>query len=161
MGANPGRPSAPPHATIRRVRRRRWRRALGVLAFAIAAVAIGTLAFKELAGPGSGGDAAAPEATSTTLVSTLPPAGPYKVTDGLNVRTGPGRTFPTVGTIELGKEVMVACVIEGETVDGPNGPTTKWLRVTAANVTGYVTSQYVATGAAVNDPAVIPRCSGV
>ena len=76
-------------------------------------------------------------------MTTLPPAaGPYKVTDGLDVRTGPGRTFPTVGTIELGREVMVACVIEGELVDGPNGPTTKWLRVTAANVSGYVTSQY-------------------
>jgi uncharacterized protein YgiM (DUF1202 family) len=143
------------------VRRRRWRRAIGVLAFAAVAVALGTLAFKELAGPGSGRDAASPVGTSTTIVPTLPPAGPYKVTDGLNVRTGPGRTFPVVGTIELGKEVMVSCVIDGESVDGPNGPTTKWLRVTSANVTGYVTSQYVATGAAVSNPAVIPRCAGV
>ena len=160
MGANPGSPSAPRHATTRRVRRRRWRRALGVLAFAVAAVAIGTLAFKEVAGPGSRNPSAGSSVT-TIVATTLPPAGPYKVTDGLNVRTGPGRTFPTVGTIELGKEVMVACVIEGETVDGPNGPTTKWLRVTSANVTGYVTSQFVATGAAVSDPAVIPRCAGV
>ena len=161
MGAHPSSPSAPDRAATRRVRRRRWRRAIGVLVFAAATVAIGSLAFKELAGPKSGRDIASPEAASTTIVATLPPAGPYKVTDGLNVRTGPGRAFPTVGTIDLGKEVLVSCVIDGESVDGPKGPTSKWLRVTSANMTGYVTSQYVATGAAIDDPAVVPRCSGV
>jgi uncharacterized protein YgiM (DUF1202 family) len=160
MGANPGGPPAPPLTTARRARRRRWRRALGVLAFSVAAVAIATFAFQQIAGPGSRHESAG-SSPPTTVVTTLPPAGPYKVTDGLNVRTGPGRSFPAVGTIDLGKEVMVACVIDGEMVDGPSGPTNKWLLVTSANVAGYVTSQYVATGAAVNDPAVIPRCSGV
>jgi uncharacterized protein YraI len=117
-------------------------------------------------GPDRGGDAASPDVTSTAILATVPPAGPFKVTDGLNVRTGPGRTFPTVGTIDLGKEVLVSCVIEGETVDGPKGPTTKWLRVTTTTatgsaMTGYVTSQYVATGVAIDNPAVIPHCSGV
>ena len=54
--------------------------------------------------------------------------GPYKVTTGVNVRTGPGLNFPTVGTVETGKPVFVVCVVEGGAVDGPSGPVTKWLQ---------------------------------
>lgn len=161
MEAKPRNPSVPPNPSVRRARRRHWRRAIGTVVFAVVAVAIVTVAFKAISAPDNASKASKGRLVTTTVVSTVPPAGPYKVTDGLNVRAGPGRTFPSIGTIELGKEVMVSCVIDGEMVDGPSGPTNKWLRVTTSNAAGYVTSQYVATGAAVNDPAVIPRCSGI
>ena len=96
-----------------------------------------------------------------TTTPPIPPAGPFKVTGGVNVRSGPGTNYPSIATIELGKEVLVVCVIDGEIVNGPNGPTPKWVRVTAGAVSGYVTSQYVAIGAVINNPLVIPVCVGV
>ena len=96
-----------------------------------------------------------------STVPAIPPAGPFKVTDGVNVRTGPGTSFPKVATIDQGKQVMVVCVTEGGVVTGPNGSTTKWVRITAGSVTGYVTSEFVATGAAIDNPAVIPHCTVV
>jgi LasA protease len=90
-----------------------------------------------------------------------PPAGPFRITDGVNVRAGPGTSYPAVGTIELGFEVLVACAIEGEAVDGPSGPTNLWLRIAGGDLAGYVTSEYVATGAALADRSVIPLCTGI
>ena len=60
-------------------------------------------------------------ARPVTTTTAPKPAGPYKVTTGVNMRQGPGTTFPSVGTIETGRAVLVVCVIEGEPVDGPNG----------------------------------------
>ncbi len=85
-----------------------------------------------------------------------PPAGPYKVTDGVNVRSGPGTSYSVVGTIELGKEVLVECTADGEQVTGPTGATTKWLRIVAPR--GWVTQRYVETGRAIEDRNVIPWC---
>jgi hypothetical protein len=63
-----------------------------------------------------------------------------------------------LGTVEIGFEVQVVCVTTGESVNGPLGPTNKWLRVTYKELNGYVTSQYVAVGPAINDPTVIGVC---
>jgi hypothetical protein len=109
------------------------------------------------------GDVAAPgdesEASSTTTtVDPLSGWRPYKVTDGVNVRSGPGRTFAVLGTIETGFDVLVICQIDGESVTGPLGPTTKWVRIAFNGAKGYITSAYVATGPAINDPTIIGIC---
>jgi hypothetical protein len=157
----------------RRVRRRRRARVAFWVVFTIIVLA-GVGAVAALFGGGSdgsstgspgdvtsadGGTGAA--ATTTTTAAALPPAKPFKVTDGVNVREGPGTSYRIVGTIETGYEVLVVCVIDGETVDGPSGPTNKWVRVVFNDLKGYVTNQYVATGAAVNDPNIIGYCTDV
>ena len=57
--------------------------------------------------------------------------------------------------------MFVVCVIDGETVNGPAGPSNKWLRIGYQQLTGYMTSQYVAVGAAIDDPAVIGVCKSI
>ena len=79
----------------------------------------------------------------------------------MNVRSGPGRNFAVLGTVETGYEVLVICAVDGESIDGPIGPTTKWLRIDLKALKGYVTNEYVATGPAINDPAVIGTCPGI
>ena len=83
------------------------------------------------------------------------------MTDGVNVRSGPGTSYSILGTVETGYEVIVVCVIDGEVVDGPLGPTNKWLRIQLNAITGYVTCEYVATAGAINDPAVIGICPSI
>ena len=99
--------------------------------------------------------------STTTTVPPLPAPRPYKVTDGVNVRSGPGTSYAILGTVETGYEVIVICSIDGEVVDGPLGPTNKWLRIELDAMKGYVTSEYVATGGAINDPAVIGTCPSI
>ena len=103
---------------------------------------------------------ARPSTTSAPVtVTTAPkPAGPYKVTTGVNIRQGPGTTFPSVGTIETGRQVFVSCVIDGQPVDGPSGPITKWLRLTGFGPTGYLTVAYVDVGDDLNVAGKIPPC---
>ena len=79
----------------------------------------------------------------------------------MNVRSGPGTTYPVLGTVETGFEVLVVCVIDGENVPGPVGASNKWLRVMYNELSGYVTSLYVATGTAINDPSVIGVCKSL
>jgi uncharacterized protein YraI len=79
----------------------------------------------------------------------------------VNVRKGPGTNYSSLGTLELGTKVLVVCVIDGQTIDGPSGPTSKWVRITGAPLVGYVTGQYVATGAAIDDRSIIPVCPRV
>ena len=146
----------------RRARRARWhrrRRWIGFLVFALIAAGVLVVAWQVVSGDD---DTSQVTATSVLVTTTppIPPAGPFKVTDGVNVRTGPATTYPAVGTIELGKEVMVTCVTNGESITGPNGAVATWVHVTAPGVVGYVTSQYVAVGNAINDPHVIPPCAG-
>jgi hypothetical protein len=110
---------------------------------------------------GGGDDDSTSAATTTAVPSDLPnipPAKLYKVTDGVNIRSGPGTTFRAVGTVETGFEVLVICQAEGENVNGPVGPSNKWLYVQYNDVNGYVTSQYVAVGPAINDLKVIGPC---
>lgn len=153
-------PPPGPSPSARRARRRRWRRAIGALVFVGIAVAVLAIAYTALPGSDdkSADNAASHRPVFATTTPPIPPAGPFKVTQGVNVRSGPGTSFPSIATIDLGKEVMVVCVIDGEPVNSAAGPDTKWVRVTATGVSGYVTSLYVATGSAIANPAVIPVC---
>ena len=137
------------------------RRGLGTLAFLAVAASIFAIAYSAVSESGDDSRSVASQSTFATTTPPIPPAGPFKVTDGVNVRTGPGTSFPRVATVDLGKEVMVVCVIEGGIVEGPNWSTTKWVRITAGSVIGYVSSGFVATGAAIGNPAVIPVCAAV
>lgn len=111
----------------------------------------------DVSAPGDGSGAA----STTTTVAPLPAPRPYKVTDGVNVRSGPGTEYAILGTVETGYDVVVVCAIDGQLIDGPLGPTSKWLRIQLNAMTGYVTSEYVATGSAINDPAVIGTCPSI
>jgi len=144
-----------------RSRRRVWRRrrrVLGTLAFV---AAVGVLFYVVARATGVGDDDEAERVTTSSTASTtttLPPAGPYRVLDGLNTRAGPGPTFPIVGTIEIGHTVMVLCVADGTIVNGPNGESTQWLKVQTASGDAYVTAAYVSIGADLTDPATIAPC---
>ena len=140
---------------------------LGVLVFLAVVIGLGVVVVMATTDSGDSdntvaGDGGTGAAGSTTTTTTLPPpAGPFKVTDGVNVRAGPGTTFPILGQIELGNEVLVVCAIDGEAVPGPSGVSPKWLRVQTPAISGYVTAQYVDTGLALLSPAIIGVCSGV
>jgi len=161
-----GAPLAAPSPEHRaRVRARKWRRrrrAIGTLAFLLVAaglVAALVVVFRgdddsdpEVASTRGGGG----EATTTTVV---PLAGPYEVTDGLNIRAGPGSSFASFGNIETGYSVNVMCVTDGESVNGPLGASTKWLRIEFWGPPAYVTAQYVKTGPDLQSPTIIPPCA--
>jgi hypothetical protein len=163
-----GAPLAAPSPVYRaRVQRRKWRRRrrlLGTLAFLAVAAVLGYFLVSSL-----GGDDESPkqevaaggkdDENSTTTTTAPPPAGPYKVTDGVNLRAGPGSSFASLGQIEVGNEVQVVCVTDGEAVPGPSGETTKWLRVVTFGPAAYITAQYVATGPDIQSPTIIPPCA--
>jgi Bacterial SH3 domain len=161
---------APPAA---RRRPRRSRRGLAFSVLFLLIVLIGLGAGAALFGVDSGdltgdtaGDVSAPgegsaASSTTTTVPPLPDPRPYKVTDGVNVRSGPGTNYEILGTVETGYDVLVVCAIDGETINGPLGPTSKWLRVVLNELKGYITGEYVATGPAINDPAVIGTCPSI
>jgi hypothetical protein len=153
---------APPPVPARqaRARRRRHRRVLGTLLFFAVAIGIFAAAYFVLIDDDSS-DRGAATATSAGVTSTTvhPAAGPYRVTTGVNVRKGPGTTFPTVGTIETGHVVFVSCVVDGEPVDAPTGPVTKWLRLTGFGPVGYLTVAYVDVGDDLSVEGKIPVCS--
>lgn len=143
----------------RAARRRHRRRVFGVLVFFAAAVGVFAAAYFALAGPdGSSSDATRPSADLTTTTTGPKVAGPYRVITGVNIRQGPGTTFPSVGTIETGHVVFVTCVVDGQPVDGPTGPSTKWLRLIGFGPTGYLTVQYVDLGTDLSVPGKIPVC---
>jgi hypothetical protein len=164
----PGAPAGPlprsPEAEARRRRRlwRRRRRIVGSLVFVGVVVALGVIVANAVGG-GDDDSKSADKSTSSSAstTTTLPLAGPYEVTDGINVRGGPGSTFPVLGQIEIGNTVLVACAIDGESVAGPGGATTKWLRIFVAGPPSYVTAAYVAVGADLTNPGVIATCPPV
>jgi hypothetical protein len=144
----------------RRVRRRRRRRILGVLIFAVVAVGIMGAAYLAVAGPDDNeSDHTGTSVAGPTTTTAAKPAGPYRVTTGVNVRQGPGTNFPAVGTIQTGHQVFVSCVVDGQPVDGPSGPVTKWLRLTGYGPAGYLTVLYVDTGDDLNVAGKIPACA--
>jgi uncharacterized protein YgiM (DUF1202 family) len=101
--------------------------------------------------------------TTTVAPSVLPPPKAFKVVaaTGVNVRQGPGLNYPVAGTIEDGNQVSVVCVIDGDSINGPGGATTKWVRIEFDTLKGYVSAAYVAAGAALNDPAQLGPCPSV
>ncbi len=160
--------AAPSPAHRARVQRRKWRRRrrlLGTLAFL---VVIAVLAFVVVRAVGGDDDSPEREVAArgegaggkdgTTTTTGPPPAGPYEVTDGVNLRAGPGSNYPALGQIEVGNEVQVMCVTDGEVVPGPLGDTNKWLRVVTFGPAAYITAQYVATGPDILSPTIIPPC---
>ena len=143
-----------------RARRRRRRRILGTLLFVAVAVGVFAAAYFVLVADDSSDRAASTDEPARVTVTTAPkPAGPYRVTTGVNIRQGPGTTFPSVGTIETGRQVFVSCVIDGQPVDSPSGPITKWLRLTGFGPAGYLTVAYVDTGDDLNVAGKIPPCA--
>jgi hypothetical protein len=141
-----------------RARRRRRRRQLGTLLFLLAAAAILATAYFAVAGDDGGDDEASTTATTgATTTTVVQQVGPFAVTTGVNVRQGPGTSYPQVATIETGTKVLVACVADGEPVPGPDGPDTKWLKLTGPGPQGFVTAVYVQLGDALRTSSV-PSC---
>jgi hypothetical protein len=143
-----------------RARRRRRRRQIGTLLFVLVAAGVLAGAYFALAG----GDDSSGESTTTTsaasgsTTTTAPAfAGAYKVTTGVNVRQGAGTSFPTAGTIETGRTVLVVCVAQGEPVTGPTGPNPQWLKMTGFGPSGYISAVYVSTGDDLTN-GKIPAC---
>lgn len=100
----------------------------------------------------SGGDA------TTTTAPAFEGFREYAVTDGVNIRSGPGTTYGVLGTVQTGHKVFVICWAEGDTIDGPSGPTNKWVKVVFGTTIGYITNQFVDTRADINNPQLIAMC---
>lgn len=134
---------------------------IGVLLFLVVAVGVFGAAYLTFAPSDDSKTATRSGDALTTTTTVVKPSGPYRVITGVNVRQGPGTTTASVGTIETGHVVFVTCVIDGESVDGPTGPSTKWVRLGGFGPTGYLTVQYVDLGADLQTPGKIPVCPGV
>src|SRR5262245_26310387 len=66
-------------------------------------------------------DERASTSTTTTTADplapvTLPPPKFYKVNDGVNLRGAATTSAPVVGRVETGKEILVVCRTEGQSV---------------------------------------------
>ncbi|MFF5052935.1 N-acetylmuramoyl-L-alanine amidase [Micromonospora sp. NPDC000663] len=72
----------------------------------------------------------------------------------LNVRSGPGASYPVVGSIADGATVSIYCQAVGSTVTGPYGTTSVWNRI---GTNRYVSDAYLLTGYDGYIPNV-PRC---
>ncbi|MEJ2852910.1 MULTISPECIES: peptidoglycan DD-metalloendopeptidase family protein [unclassified Saccharothrix] len=70
----------------------------------------------------------------------------------VNLRSGPGLSYDTVGTVASGTVVSIACTARGETVRGVWGPTDLWNRLQDGK---WISDGFVDTGS--NDP-VAPAC---
>jgi hypothetical protein len=147
-GPEPDAQPAPRNPRQVRARRRRRRRQFGTLLFLVVAAGIVAAAYFTLAG----GDDSADDATGTTgggVTTTTAPQFfvPYKVTTGVNVRSTPGTSAPTEAVVEQGHDVIVLCVVEGESVAASGGTTsTQWLKIAGNWPVGYVSAAYVSTG---------------
>ncbi|MEU4399096.1 N-acetylmuramoyl-L-alanine amidase [Micromonospora orduensis] len=72
----------------------------------------------------------------------------------LNVRSGPGASYPVVGSVADGATVSIYCQAVGSTVAGPYGTTSVWNRI---GTNRYVSDAYLLTGYDGYIPNV-PRC---
>lgn len=78
--------------------------------------------------------------------------GTYAIAADVNVRSGPGTSYGTVGRLRAGARVSISCQRPGETVSGPTGTSKIWDRIGSGR---YVSDTYVRTG---SDGYVAPRC---
>ena len=85
-----------------------------------------------------------PEVASFEINQPISPEGhQYAVTDNVHLRSEPASQSESLGVIPSGTQVSVECTVLGELIQGPQGNTTKWDRVTWDGNTGYVTDAYV------------------
>jgi len=129
-----------------RARRRRRRRLFGTFLFIVVAAGVFAAAYFSFAGDDASTSGTATTAALVTTTTAPPFVATYKATTGLNVRQAPATNVPTVGVVETGRDVTVVCVVEGESVNGPSGPNSQWLKVTGSWPVGYVSAAFVAVG---------------
>jgi len=158
-------PPQPEPARTSRARRRARRRGISFWVGFLILVVLGVGAAAVLLGwsPSDSSDSSlGPSVTTagptTTTAPALPPPHAYKVTDGVNVRSGPATSAQVVSTVQKGFEVLVVCAVDGETINANGASTNQWVRVTVDDKTGYVTAAYVDTGPAISDANQIGRC---
>ncbi|MCP9991458.1 SH3 domain-containing protein [Streptomyces albogriseolus] len=79
----------------------------------------------------------------------------YDVAPGvrLNVRSGPGTSYPIVRVLPEGSRVAIYCQTPGTTVTGPYGTSSIWDNISNGQ---YVSDAYVHTG---SDGYVASRCA--
>ncbi|KAB2974073.1 MULTISPECIES: SH3 domain-containing protein [unclassified Streptomyces] len=90
----------------------------------------------------------------TTLAATAA-AATFPVAPGvrLNVRGGPGTSYPIVKVLPEGARVSIYCQRPGTTVTGPYGTSSIWDNIANGE---YVSDAYIKTG---SDGYIRPRCS--
>jgi uncharacterized protein YraI len=71
----------------------------------------------------------------------------------LNVRSGPGTSYPIVNVLPEGARVAIYCQRPGTTVTGPYGTSSIWDNIAGGQ---YVSDAYIKTG---SDGYIRPRCS--
>jgi hypothetical protein len=83
---------------------------------------------------------------------TQPAGHPYRVTDMLRQRSGPGTNFATVGYLQNGQQIMITCQTRsGSAING----TSIWDRLSDGS---YVTDYYTTTPAFNNFTPGLPHC---
>lgn len=99
-----------------------------------------------------GGEEKAADAAVTMAAAAVPY---YSVAPGvrLNVRSGPGTSYPIIKVLSEGIRVAIYCQTPGTRVTGPYGTTNIWDNIASGE---YVSDAYVRTG---SDGYVRPRCS--
>jgi hypothetical protein len=99
---------------------------------------------------------------SSTSSTTTAPSGTgtrsYTLNAELNLRSGPGTSYATLGLVPDGTTVTVQCTVEGEQVDGHAGLDTMWDRVSYQGSTGYLSNGFLNTGSDITDRSKIPHC---
>ncbi|WP_428837925.1 SH3 domain-containing protein [Streptomyces thermocarboxydus] len=88
-------------------------------------------------------------ASQASAATSYPTAPGYQV----NVRSGPGTSYPIIKVLPEGTRVAIYCQRPGTTVTGPYGTSNIWDNVANGE---YVSDAYVYTG---SDGYIRPRCS--
>jgi len=88
-------------------------------------------------------------ATTARADSTYPVAPGFR----LNVRSGPGTSYPIVRVLPEGSRVAILCQSPGTTVTGPYGTSNIWDCIQSDE---FVSDTYVQTG---SDGYIRPRCA--
>ncbi len=94
------------------------------------------------------------EATVVTAATTASvPYYPIAPGVRLNVRSGPGTSYPIIKVLPEGSRVAIYCQRPGTWVSGPYGSSNIWDNIANGE---YVSDAYVRTG---SDGYIRPRCS--
>lgn len=95
------------------------------------------------------------EEGAVTMAVTVASVPYYPIAPGvrLNVRSGPGTTYPIVKVLPEGSRVAIYCQTPGTSVTGPYGTSNIWDNIASGE---YVSDAYVKTG---SDGYIRPRCS--